>query len=173
MAEFNSCASLINKEDYEKAKLEYERELIAGRDPLCVLFSMQKSLQDKLADSLGRIPRIEDIKTKGQLYDWIEDQELALRDEHRELVEAIAGMEKPEKDRSAIWKKWKAKYNELRNEPISSLSDFEQKELKFEIIDALHFYINKLLALGIDPKEMFILYYLKNKENFARQERNY
>ena len=71
MSEFNSCSSLLKNQSIEKAKLEYERDLVAGKNPMDSIFEMQKSLQDKLADSLGRIPRIEDIKTKGQLYDWM------------------------------------------------------------------------------------------------------
>ena len=173
MSEFNPCSSLLNKESVEKAKIAYERELVVGRDPLQMMLNMQKSLQDKLADSLGRIPRIENIKTKGQLLDWMEDQETALRDEHRELVEAIAGMEKPEKERSAIWKKWKSNYEQIRNETIDSLSDFERKELLFESIDKLHFFLNQLLALGFSAEDIFIYYYVKNAENFARQERGY
>ena len=118
MSEFNSCSSLLNKESVEKAKIAYERELVVGRDPLQMMLNMQKSLQDKLADSLGRIPRIENIKTKGQLLDWMEDQKRAFDDEFREMVEAIAGMEKPEKERSAIWKKWKSNYVQIRTETI-------------------------------------------------------
>lgn len=173
MSEFNSCSSLLKNQSIEKAKLEYERDLVAGKNPMDSIFEMQKSLQDKLADSLGRIPRIEDIKTKGQLYDWMEDQKQAFDDEFKEMIDAIAGMEKPEKDRSAIWKKWKAKYNEIRNEPISSLSDFEQKELLFELADMQIFYMNMMLALNVSPKDMYILLYHKIAENFARQERNY
>lgn len=173
MAEFNSCASLLDAKSVEEAKLAYERELVVGRDPLQMMFNMQKKLQDKLADSLGRIPRIEDIKTKGQLYDWIEDQKKAIDDEHRELVEAIAGMEKSEKDRSAIWKKWKKNHDELRNEPLSTLSDFERKELMFEVVDAFHFMLNELLALGFTSQDLFVYYYIKNAENFRRQKDGY
>ena len=173
MSEFNSCSSLLNKEYVEKAKIAYERELVVGRDPLQMMLNMQKSLQDKLADSLGRIPRIENIKTKGQLLDWMEDQKRAFDDEFREMVEAIAGMEKSEKERSAIWKKWKSNYEQIRAETVDSLSDFERKELLFELADMQIFYMNMMLALNVSYEDMYVLLYHKIAENFARQERGY
>lgn len=173
MSEFNSCSSLLNKEYVEKAKIAYERELVVGRDPLQMMLNMQKSLQDKLADSLGRIPRIENIKTKGQLLDWMEDQKRAFDDEFREMVEAIAGMEKSEKERSAIWKKWKSNYEQIRAETVDSLSDFERKELLFELADMQIFYMNMMLALNVSYEDMYVLLYHKIAENFTRQERGY
>jgi len=46
-------------------------------------------------------------------------------------------------------------------------------ETKFEYIDMFHFFMNIGLLIGIDGEEFAKLYYLKNKENFARQERGY
>lgn len=173
MAEFNSCAHLLNETDVKKAKELYHTLLSQGDNPMELVFSIQKKLQDKLADKLGRIPYIEDIKTKGQLYDWLIDQKTAIDDEFRELLDAVAGMEKSEKDRSAIWKKWKSNHDEIRAEKLDDMSDFEKKELLFEKIDILHFVVNCMLALGITPEDMFVMYYIKNAENFARQERGY
>lgn len=173
MSEFNSCAHLLNEEQVQKAKDLYYGLLEQKEDPMELMMNMQKSLQDKLAEKLGRIPKIEDIKTKGELYTWLTDQKMAIDDEFRELIDAVAGMEKSEKDRSAIWKKWKSNHENLRNELVSDLSDFEKKELLFEACDFYHFWLNILLALGITPEQMFVLYYIKNAENFARQERGY
>lgn len=71
------------------------------------------------------------------------------------------------------WKSWKGIYDELRAEPIESLSEEDRLELMFEAIDFAHFWNNVLIALDIDAETMFTLYYLKNAENFARQERGY
>lgn len=47
----------------------------------------------------------------------------------------------------------------------------EQKQLqKEEAIDALHFMINILLALGMDEDEVIKMYKEKNKLNYQRQE---
>ena len=173
MTEFNTCSGLLDEETVKEQKLTYERELIVGRDPLQLLLDTQKSLQDKLTESLGRIPYLKDIKTKGQLYDWLVDQKTAIDDEFRELLDAVAGMEKSDKDRSAIWKKWKAKHDEIRNESIESLTDFEKKELLFEAADVFIFYMNIMLALGIDSKDLFVLVNSKISENFNRQAKGY
>ena len=60
------------------------------------------------------------------------------------------------------WKHWKKqKY------PIN------EKELKYEIIDLLHFVISLALINGMSAKELYQLYLNKNKENFDRQKRGY
>jgi hypothetical protein len=82
-------------------------------------------------------------------------------------------MSLPEKDRSALWKKWKGKYEDLRAENVDTLSHEDRLELMFEVIDAAHFFNNVLLALGVDAETYFTLYYLKNAENIARQKRGY
>lgn len=37
----------------------------------------------------------------------------------------------------------------------------------------LHFVFNMLLALGLDEKQIFEYYYLKNRENFNRYQNGY
>ncbi|WQZ01016.1 nucleoside triphosphate pyrophosphohydrolase [Escherichia phage 04086] len=56
---------------------------------------------------------------------------------------------------------------------INDLSPEDQLEIKFEMIDILHFVLNMFQGLGLTAEEIFKLYYLKNAENFARQDRGY
>ena len=53
------------------------------------------------------------------------------------------------------------------------LTENEIHEKNMEIIDALHFFNNMLLALGLDEKQIFEYYYLKNRENFNRYQNGY
>ena len=82
-------------------------------------------------------------------------------------------MNLPEKERSALWKKWKANHLKLREKDISELEPNELKELKFELIDMWHFFMNMMLGLRISSKELFTYYYYKNLENIRRYNSKY
>lgn len=174
MAEFNTCADLIDETKYDELSQDYQNLLIDGKDPLADMLSVQNELQIALSSKLGRTPAPLDIKNKGELVDFLLDQKLALDDEFRELIEAIHGMSRPESERSACWKKWKSKHDDIRSELINeNLTLDDQKERSFEAIDMMHFVFNILLALGIESDDLYIYYMLKNKENFERQKRGY
>ena len=53
------------------------------------------------------------------------------------------------------------------------ISEEHMLETKFEYVDMWHFFMNIGLLIGITPEEFSKMYYLKNKENFDRQERGY
>ena len=173
MSEFNQCANLVDSEALQKAQALYHNLLRAGKDPQQYLLDLQNSLQERVAKEHGRVQAPKEIKTKGELYDFVHDQKVAIDDEWREMVEAMAGMSLPEKDRSALWKKWKGKYTDLRSESIASLSDEDRLELLFEGIDICHFWNNVLLALGLDAETAFVLYAIKNAHNIERQDNGY
>ena len=173
MSEFNQCANLVDSEALQKAQALYHNLLRAGKDPQQYLLNLQNSLQERVAKEHGRVQAPKEIKTKGELYDFVHDQKVAIDDEWREMVEAMAGMSLPEKDRSALWKKWKGKYTDIRSESIASLSDEDRIELEMEIIDISHFFNNVLLAMNIDAEKHFVYYALKNMENINRQNRGY
>ena len=170
---FNSCAALVNQDDLEAANELYATLLEDAADPTQFLLNLQNTLQVKVANQHGRVKAPKDIQTKGELYDFVHDQKVAIDDEWREMVEAMAGMTKPEKDRPALWKKWKSIYNDIRSEKVSDLSKEDRLELMFEAIDIAHFFNNVLLALDIDAKTLFVMYYIKNAENINRQKRGY
>ena len=173
MAEFNSCASLINDEKIKECNKIYSDLLSEGKDPLEVMLNAQNSLQEHLSKTVEGNKKPADLKTIGEIYDWLRDNKIALDDEFREVVDALPGMNLPEKDRSALWKKWKANHLKLRNKKISELEPNELKELKFELIDMWHFFMNMMLSLNISSKELFVYYYYKNLENIRRYNSKY
>ena len=135
MAEFNSCANLINDEKIKECNKIYSDLLSECKDPLEYMLNAQNSLQEHLSETVEGNKKPADLKTIGEIYDWLRDNKIALDDEFREVVDALPGMNLPEKERSALWKKWKANHLKLRNKKISELEPNELKELKFELID--------------------------------------
>ena len=95
----------------------------------------------------------------------------AMIDEIHEATDALGGI----KDGSgnAIWKRWKVAHEGYSDKKFSDLSEVDQTECKFEIIDMLHFFMNYAISVGMTPKEMFNMYMAKNEENKARQQRGY
>lgn len=173
MAEFNSCAELLNKEKIDNALKEYDSLKEKGIDPFEVMLSMQKSLQLALFKKNPKVQNINNLETLGERYEWLRNNKIAFDDEFRETIDALAGIKKSEKERSALWKKWKKNYDILRSEEFDKLSENEKIELKFEVCDMFHFFMNMMLATNMSAKDMFIYYYYKNKENFDRIERGY
>ena len=173
MAEFNSCASLINDEKIKECNKLYEDLLSKGKDPLEYMLNAQNSLQVHLSETVEGNKCPNDLSKIGEIYDWLRDNKVALDDEFREVVDALPGMNLPEKERSALWKKWKANHLKLREKDISELEPNELKELKFELIDMWHFFMNMMLGLRISSKELFTYYYYKNLENIRRYNSKY
>ena len=173
MAEFNSCANLINDEKIKECNKLYEDLLSKGKDPLEYMLNAQNSLQVHLSETVEGNKCPNDLSKIGEIYDWLRDNKIALDDEFREVVDALPGMNLPEKERSALWKKWKANHLKLREKDISELEPNELKELKFELIDMWHFFMNMMLGLRISSKELFTYYYYKNLENIRRYTQKY
>lgn len=173
MAEFNSCANLINDEKIKECNKIYSDLLSEGKDPLEYMLNAQNSLQVHLSETVEGNKCPDDLSKIGEIYDWLRDNKIALDDEFREVVDALPGMNLPEKERSALWKKWKANHLKLREKDISELELNELKELKFELIDMWHFFMNMMLGLRISSKELFTYYYYKNLENIRRYNSKY
>lgn len=174
MAEFNTCAHLAEEENLNDMALDYYNLLHTKSSPFLECLEMQNSLQEHLAARLGRVKPPRQLETKGELIDFLLDQKLAIDDEFRELIEAVHGMSRPESERSAGWKKWKSKHEEIRAEGINEgLTPEDIHERTMEMIDIMHFIMNCLLALGINSVDLYSYYMLKNKENFERQKRGY
>lgn len=172
MAHFNECAHLI--EGVDKAQNEYWDILGDEKDPLQIMLDMQKSLQIRLAnDKPGTNMHPDDLETAGEVLTWLRNQDDYIADETRELYTALGGMSNGEKEASAVWKPWKKRHAEMFGKNIRDLSAEDQLEIKFELIDQFHFFMNKFIALGMSAEEIFKLYYLKNKHNFERQDNGY
>ncbi|UOX40410.1 nucleoside triphosphate pyrophosphohydrolase [Aeromonas phage GomatiRiver_11] len=168
--QFNECSQLVS--DMDKAQNALNGVLSVQENPLNAMIDMQRQLQIELAHrhpAYNKDPR--EIKTCGEILDWCQNQDDYIADEVREHYTALGGMSNPKPN--AIWKPWRAEHGEYRNRPFADLSPEDQLEAKFELIDQLHFVLNKFIAMGMDGDEIFKLYYLKNAENFERQERGY
>jgi len=95
----------------------------------------------------------------------------ALIDEIHEATDALGGIK--DGDGNAIWKRWKKAYHSFQDKKFSDLSENDQVECKFEIVDILHFFMNMAVSIGMTPQEMYNMYMSKNEENRKRQERGY
>ncbi|URC15221.1 dUTPase [Paraglaciecola Antarctic GD virus 1] len=173
MAEQNACASLAKSQDYRDAETKYNGLLLQGIDPYQSMLNMQSNLQAHLSEKLSWNPIPEDLKTCGEILDWLQHNNDAIDDERRELYTALGGMSNGEKKASAVWKTWKADHIAKRDMLMTDLSEDDQNEIAFEMIDQLHFIKAQLLALKLDAKKIFCLYYVKNAENFRRYDTNY
>ena len=94
----------------------------------------------------------------------------AMIDEIHEATDALGGISN---GGSAIWKRWKKDYSKYTDMKFSDLSEDDQLECKFEIIDMLHFFMNYAASIGMTSQEMYNMYMSKNEENRARQKRGY
>ncbi|UYD57517.1 hypothetical protein OFDDKENP_00141 [Aeromonas phage B614] len=168
--QFNECAQLAS--GFDEAKNRLDGILSVQENPLQVMFEMQKSLQIALHEKFpttNKDPRA--LVTCGEKLEWLKSQDDYIADETRELYTALGGMSNP--NPNSVWKPWRKDFAEYQARPFSELSPEDQLEAKFELVDQFHFFLNKMIAMGIDGDEMFILYALKNAENFERQKRGY
>lgn len=71
------------------------------------------------------------------------------------------------------WKEWKAGHR-ARIADGALLADDERLEIKYELVDALHFLLNMMIRAGFTSwHEVESFYWAKNRENLDRQERGY
>lgn len=172
MPHFNQCSQLV--EGMEEAIEQRTRIMENGECVFKEMLNMQKQLQINLAENKPELnPHPDNLDTAGKVLDWLQYQSDCIQDETRELYTSLGGMSKGDKEASSVWKRWKAKNIELRNTKIADLSPEDQLEIKFEMVDIMHFVMCQLIALDIDSEELFLLYYLKNKENFKRWSNGY
>jgi hypothetical protein len=95
----------------------------------------------------------------------------AMIDEIHEATDALGGIK--DGNGNAVWKRWKKAFSTYETLKFEDLSESDQLECKFEIVDMLHFFMNYAASIGMTPGEMYNLYMSKNKENRERQKRNY
>ena len=155
---------------------------MANIDNTCADLKIE-DLYSSSSDTLGDIMALQK-DTQSTVYGWnFENMTLreimsfwhanthAMVDEIHEATDALGGI----KDGSgnAIWKYWKKDFNNYSNIKFSDLSENDQLEAKFEIIDMLHFFMNYAISIGMTPQEMYNMYMSKNAENRDRQKRGY
>ena len=98
-------------------------------------------MQKAFDDDLILNRHLEDIKPE----QWIQKQTLAMISELAELLDEVN------------FKWWK------NEKPLN------EKAIKEEIIDILHFFTGMCLRMGMTSQDVFDIYMEKNKENFDRQ----
>lgn len=130
------------------------------------------SIMDLQADTQRNVYgyKFEDMTLRELMSFWHMNNH-AMIDEIHEATDALGGI----KDGSgnAIWKRWKAAYSSFENKKFSDLSEEDQLECKFEVIDMLHFFLNYAISIGMDSKQMYNMYMSKNEENRERQRKGY
>jgi|SRR6185436_18039509 len=71
------------------------------------------------------------------------------------------------------WKEWKADHRQ-RVADGTPLTEDDRLEIKYELVDKLHFLLNMMIRAGFTSwHEVESFYYAKNKENFSRQDGGY
>lgn len=71
------------------------------------------------------------------------------------------------------WKMWKRDHVH-RLAADDPMSEDDRLEIKYELVDCLHFLLNMMIAAGfVSWHEVESFYYAKNRENISRSERGY
>ncbi len=155
---------------------------MANIDNSCSELNIE-DLYSKSSDTLGDILNLQADTQKnvyGYNFDEMNLREVmgfwhmnthAMIDEIHEATDALGGIK--DGNGNAIWKKWKSAYDTYGSKKFSDLSEDDQLECKFEVIDMLHFFMNYAISIGMTPSEMYNMYMSKNQENRRRQQNNY
>ena len=133
------------------------------------LYNLQQKTQSMYFEKQGRKPFSE--FNIGDVIDFLMVNNHAIIDELHEMVDAVGGIE--DGVGNAAWKPWKSTNPKVRKQKLSDLTPGDQKELKMEWIDVMHFVFNAGLAIGVTPNEFYNYYLSKNEENHERQRNNY
>lgn len=151
---FQQCSHLEIKDEYSKSS-----------NTLADLMNLQKDIQENVYGYDFKQLQEGKLKNIKSFIDWNLE---AIRDEERELQNALGGIHSHS---NALWKTWKSKHKEANEKLFSELTEEELKELRMEWIDILHFIFNIGLAIGMDAQTTFDYYMSKNKENRNRQQK--
>jgi hypothetical protein len=131
------------------------------------MLAMQKSLQERVMGPDFYSP----YNSIGHVAEFFVSNAHALNDEIHETIDAVGGIGKG--FGSAAWKWWKKDYAQAQTTPLSDMHPEDLLELKYEIVDQFHFFMNQMVKIGMTADELASMYVAKNKENFDRQERGY
>lgn len=89
------------------------------------------------------------LNTNDQVIEFLTAMHVAQTDEMHEMLGEIG------------WKPWATSRHINRDAAVS------------EMVDEFHFFMNRLLALGVDEEELTRLYYAKHGKNAKRQREGY
>ena len=150
----NSCSSLTIEDLYSQSK-----------DTLGDIMKLQKDTQEKIYGH-----NFENM-TLREIMDFWHVNTHAMVDEIHEATDALGGIR--DGSGNAVWKYWKSEFSKYESLKFSDLSQNDQLECKFEIVDMLHFFMNYAISIGMTPNELYNMYMSKNQENRDRQLRGY
>ncbi len=147
------------------SELEIEDLYSESTDTLGDIMRLQKDTQENVYGM-----NFKDMSLR-ELMDFWHINNHALIDEIHEATDALGGIK--DGDGNAIWKNWKKAYATFGDKKFSDLTQADQVECQFEVVDILHFFMNMGISIGMTPEIMFNMYMAKNKENRDRQKRGY
>jgi len=149
----NTCSDLVIP-NYKSADLD-------------LLIQMQTKLQLKIDPEFNN-----PTESIASIARFLLGNKHALEDEISETMDALGGIH--DGFGSAAWKWWKKDNKGIMEEmTINELSDRDKIELKMEIVDQFHFFMNQMIKVGMTGSELFSMYMAKNEENHNRQNNGY
>lgn len=120
-------------------------------DKLQAMMEMQKQFQERVGFNFEQM----DVKERCA---YIKEMMLWVTDEMSEALHELP-----------FAKGWSKKYDSWSDEKI----DEQIKKFQKEMVDSFHFFMNILLASGMDADSLFDEYIVKNKINIDRQNTGY
>lgn len=124
---------------------------INNNDHLKTMMEMQLSFQEKVGFNLKEMETRERSEYIKEMILWTND----------EMGEALHEL--------PFAKGWSKKYDSWDDKKIEEQMDKFRKEM----VDSFHFFMNILLAAGMDAEMLFNEYLEKNKINIERQNEGY
>lgn len=118
---------------------------------LDMMMGMQKDFQKLVGFNFEEMGEVEKSAYIKEMMLWVTD----------EMSEALHELKHA--------KGWSKKYDSWTPEQTVAQND----KFKDEMVDAFHFFMNILLASGMDANELFNRYFDKNKINIERQKNGY
>jgi dimeric dUTPase (all-alpha-NTP-PPase superfamily) len=143
----------LNHENFCKSLRVEKQNILPLSDSFKKIFEIQCDLQEKIG--IAPKARASNMQQKSLM---LMEQIFCINTEFSELLDRLP------------WKHWK-KYTQ---EQLKSwINEEQRKEMLFEYVDALHFFLNLAIILELQPEEIISAFLSKNKENFRRQDEGY
>lgn len=121
------------------------------QNKLEIMMTMQKQFQEKVGFNFDEMSEKEKSSYIKEMMLWTSD----------EMSEALHELK--------FAKGWSKKYDSWTEDETAEKED----KFKDEMVDAFHFFMNILIAAGMDANELYERYIEKNKINILRQETGY
>ena len=122
---------------------------------LTELLKLQSQVQQVLKQNGLAVTLPNELKNIGELSNFLFLNKQAYDAEFTEIIDALPGIEHyTTKERSALWKTWKASHKKMQSLSTKELTANELEHIKEEFADSFLFIINMMLALGITEDDL-------------------